>query len=123
MYKAISYNAKDETFTEVNIDNYTEIYNYLECHTFGVVSLQTDIKGGIDVYIDDEGLFVENPIYSLVQGYPNQPLAGNLLFTGGADRQGNTKSIKATVEQIKAIVRKLSADDLQKLIHSGRKLK
>ena len=69
-------------------DQLEHIYKLLECRTIDIVSTT---KG--DIYIDDEGLFVENnPAISFTVDNKSLPLrlAGTLLFSNGADSEGET---------------------------------
>lgn len=69
-------------------DQLEHIYKLLECRTIDIVSTT---KG--DIYIDDEGLFVENnPIISFTLDSQSLPLqlAGTLLFSNGSNGKGDT---------------------------------
>jgi len=99
--RAIVYNAKTREAKEVEIENYKDYYKHLDCRTFDIVR----ISESVNVYVDDEGLMVDNPSFSLVAGYP-EPLAGNLVFTGGADRDGNTLS---STESVKNVIKNIIA--------------
>lgn len=97
--RAVLYSPEDETFKEVTIADWKDYSKLLECRYFDVVQLSKDI----DIYIDDEGLMVENPHITRVKGY-FQPLAGKLIFTGGIDGRGNTTELKLSIDEIKKLI-------------------
>jgi len=93
--RAIAYNAKERTAEVVEITNYKDYYKYLNCRTFDIIQPHKNVS----VFLDDEGLFVEDQSFSLVSGYQEQ-LAGNLVFTGGVDSKGDTLPYKGSVEEV-----------------------
>ena len=86
-------------------DQLESIYNLLGCRNIDIVRTT---KG--DIYIDDEGLYVEyNPVISFTIDNKSLPLrlAGTLLFSNGVDDEGETiwydKSKVADLTKIKDI--------------------
>ena len=79
------------------------------------VELVAHLKG-FDVWVDEEGLYNDRQIYAYNNSEDSEPmyLAGNLVFTKGADREGNTLPIDSedfeTVAKIEAFIK-----DRQKL--------
>lgn len=93
--KVVVYNAEKQTLEDAVITNYKDYYKHLDCKHFDVVNLGRKVS----IYIDDDGLYV-SPLYlTLVMGL-EQPLAGNLVFAGGVDKNGNTLSCPLTKRQI-----------------------
>ena len=50
------------------------LYALLQCSTLDLVTV-----GEHDLYVDDEGLLVEDPVFFSIRGYP-QPLAGRAVL-------------------------------------------
>ena len=90
--KAILYNPQKKTTSIEDIQEFEDYYKLLNCGTFTVVTLDN----GMDIYCDDEGLFVKDNIITQIEGYP-QPLAGNLLFLGGCDEEGETIGLEENI--------------------------
>lgn len=91
----VVYNAEKQTLEDAVITNYKDYYKHLECRTFDVIQLGDKIS----IYVDDDGWWA-SPLYlTLVLGL-GQPLAGNLVFAGGVDKNGNTLSCPLTKRQI-----------------------
>jgi hypothetical protein len=66
-------------------------------------------RPGIDIWIDDEGLYAKAPnflagaVAAFLLGYiPNYPLFGDVLFTGGADSEGETLGLTKRQAEILA---------------------
>lgn len=95
----IVYNAEKQTLEEAVITNYKDYYKHLECRTFDVVSLGRKMS----IFVDDDGLFVTPLFLTMVLGY-DQPLAGNLVFAGGVDSDGETLSCPLTKRQIQNVI-------------------
>ncbi|MFC8296013.1 DUF3846 domain-containing protein [Streptomyces sp. NPDC057242] len=69
------------------------MYAAIECDRYDVADTTADLS----LWIDDEGLMVENPEMNLPAtaifaryGNPHQFYFGNALFTGGTDSKGET---------------------------------
>lgn len=72
------------------------LYDCIGCSMVDVVRLQPDL----DMWVDDEGLIVSDPQINKVAtiiahslGYNAQAYCGKVVFTGGADEEGNTLPI------------------------------
>jgi len=99
--KAILINVKDQSITEVEHDNTLDnIYDLLNCRTFDVVRIDE-----VDsIYIDDEGLYVEDQLFFEFGGDAQSVrLAGNGLILG-VDDQGYSTSPKITLEEVQGKV-------------------
>ena len=76
---------------KVEVNDYTDYYEHLECGTFDVVMVEW--KGhAVSLFVDDEGLLKPKTYGRKVEGYP-EPLFGNIVAMGGVDDQGNTMDI------------------------------
>jgi len=88
--RAISVRFKDgiSIVEEVDIKSYKDYYKYLECDCFDV-AMNKDRT--ISAFVDDSGLLIsDNPVcdYGTLGFY--EPLAGNVVFAGGVDSDGDT---------------------------------
>lgn len=103
MIKVVVHKPRTNEWYEAEIDSYKDYYEHLECTTFDVVRLGRNLS----IYVDDEGLMIPNPYMSQVKGFSNL-LAGNLVFTGGTDDEGETLSCPLTLEALKRKVKLFS---------------
>lgn len=107
--EVLVFNPEQNKFTRAQVDVYTDYYKLLstektEVRNFDIVQLTNEI----DIYIDDEGL-LQNEFYVTVleDDEENQfQLAGNLVFTGGPDNDGNTTSISKTEDEIRKFIKR-----------------
>ncbi len=105
--KAILIDTKNKEIKEVEHDDTLKnIYKLVDCATFDVVNI--DNTNGI--YVDDEGLFVEEPLFFIYHGTNHdgfhgriQPLAGNGLILG-VDSEGNSIAPTVTLKEVKEAV-------------------
>ena len=97
--KAILINVKTQEITEVEHDGTLKnIYKHLDCRTFDVVN----IDGTNSIYVDDEGLFVENQLYFEYSGSERAVrLAGNGLILGLNHESGDSISSTLSVEEVR----------------------
>ena len=72
----------------VVIKDYKDYYKFGKFDMFDVVRVSWHDED-ISIYLDDEGMLKPSNYGRRVQGY-EQPLFGNLIVTGGVDREGNT---------------------------------
>ena len=94
--KAFRIDPINKKITEVKYDgNYKQIYDYIDARTFDVATLY---ENGDGVYIDDEGLFVENQHFWIHKNFPT-PLAGIGLLLG-LDEEGDSTTPKTTIEKL-----------------------
>jgi len=101
--RVVKFDPKSNEWTEHQITGgkLGEYYRLIGCTTIDIVALNHNL----DVYIDDEGLLVDNPIMSMVMGNGIvRQLAGVLVFTGGADKDGNTVGCTYDIEALKHAV-------------------
>lgn len=88
-----------DVFKKVECNELDDYYEHLKCDCFDIATRKIGNKC-FDIFVDDCGLLVEDPVISAVdtEGYPM--LAGNLIFANHDDA-GNTTSL--TDEDIKEI--------------------
>jgi hypothetical protein len=96
--KVIVWDATKKELYQSKVGNYKDYYNLIGCSTFDVVR----VGNNLSIYVDDEGLFVENPL-TIIAGL-SHPLAGNLVFTGGIDNRGNTLSCPLKMTDVKEMI-------------------
>ena len=97
--KAILINPFDQTIKETEYTgDYREIYSLVECRTFDCVRLTPHE----DMYIDDEGLLIDNQRYfRMVEIGANY--AGKALLLSHDD-EGETKATNWTLQDVKDMV-------------------
>jgi hypothetical protein len=79
--------------------DWKDIKKFLQCDLFTTVYMPDTTDS---IFVDDEGLYVENQRYFKFASYP-QPLAGMGLVLG-CNTEGDSVSCESTLEQIKAQV-------------------
>jgi len=79
--------------------DWRDIKKFLQCDLFTTVYMPDTTDS---IFVDDEGLYVENQRYFKFASYP-QPLAGMGLVLGCND-EGDSVSCESTLEQVKAMV-------------------
>ena len=100
MMQAILINPFDKTIEEVDYSgDWRDISSLLECDIF-TTAYFADTPDS--VYVDDEGLYVEDQAFFTIGDYP-QPLAGRGLILGCND-EGDSVDCKTTLEEAKAMV-------------------
>lgn len=88
----------EKTISPVYYDGQLEsVYALLDCRSITAVPCH-----GFDLFVDDEGLFVENQEFFLAVGCM-QPLGGKALVVG-CDAVGNTVPSGITLEQLESLV-------------------
>lgn len=99
--KAILIDVKNEEVREIDFnETLTHIYELVDCATFDVLRLD----GVNGIYVDDEGLFVEDQLFFTYHGdNHSQTLAGNGLVLG-VNGGGETISPTITVEEVREAV-------------------
>ena len=101
MMRAILINPFTQTIEEVDYSgDYKDIYSLIECDLFTTVYLPNTSDDTL--FVDDEGLYVENQRFFKIDGF-EQPLAGRGLLLG-TDEEGESVDCMSTVEEVKAIV-------------------
>jgi hypothetical protein len=96
---AILIDPYEETIEVVDYSgDYKDISTLLGCDLF--TSVYTEMADTI--YVDDEGLYVENQKYFKLKGYP-QPLAGRGLVIGVTD-DGDSTDCVSSLEDIQDMV-------------------
>ena len=99
--KAILIDVKNKEVKEVeHNDTLKQIYNFVDCATFDVLRLD----GVNGIYVDDEGLFVEDQLFFTYHGDTySQTLAGNGLILG-VDSEGNSIAPTLTIEEVQEAI-------------------
>jgi hypothetical protein len=101
MMRAILIDPFTQTIEEVDYSgDYKDIYGLIECDLFTTVYLPNTSDDTL--FVDDEGLYVENQRFFKIDGF-EQPLAGRGLLLG-TDEEGESIDCMSTVEEVKAIV-------------------
>jgi hypothetical protein len=101
MMRAILIDPFTQTIEEVDYSgDYKDIYSLIECDLFTTVYLPNTSDDTL--FVDDEGLYVENQRFFKIDGF-EQPLAGRGLLLG-TDEEGESIDCMSTVEEVKAIV-------------------
>jgi hypothetical protein len=101
MMRAILIDPFTQTIEEVDYSgDYKDIYGLIECDLFTTVYLPNTSDDTL--FVDDEGLYVENQRFFKIDGF-EQPLAGRGLLLG-TDEEGESVDCMSTVEEVKAIV-------------------
>ena len=97
--KAILIDVKNQKIKEVEHDDTLKsIYEHVDCRTFDVISIDNNNY----VYVDDEGLFVEDQLYFEYLGSERSVrLAGNGLILGLDRESGDSISTTLTTEEVK----------------------
>jgi hypothetical protein len=100
--KALFINVKEQSVTEVFINDWTEIKKFIGngCETFAIPFVFENNDG---LYIDDEGLLQEKMIGCFMLSQYRQPLVGNAIILG-CDEEGETKDARTTKEEIERTI-------------------
>ena len=95
--KAILINPFDETIKETEYTgDFREIYDLVSCRTFDCVSLDNED----DMYIDDEGLLMDNQRFFSIRG---GNYGGKALLLSHDD-EGDSVATTLTLQQVKDMV-------------------
>lgn len=86
-------------FNEIMCGDLQDYYDALKCNCFDIATRKVGDKV-FDIFVDDIGLFAEEPIVSAIDSNMKPALVGNLIFANH-DREGNTTSL--TDDDIKHI--------------------
>jgi len=98
MMQAILIDTPNQTIEIVDYSgDYKDIYGLLGCDLFTTVYLEG--VGEDTLYVDDEGLYVENQVFFGIAGCP-QPLAGRGLILG-TDDEGDSTDCTSSLDTIK----------------------
>jgi len=100
MMQAILINPFDKTIEEIEYSgDWKDISSLLECDIFTTAYFDDTTDS---VFVDDEGLYVEDQAFFTIGDYP-QPLAGRGLILGCND-EGDSVDCETTLEEAKAMV-------------------
>lgn len=101
--RAILIDPVARSFTEVDYNgDWKTISKHLGCELFDIVFTELG-----DVYVDDEGLFVPDQKFFMIEGC--QPLAGRGLVFGRVDDEGDTTPATVSIEELEQKVKFLNA--------------
>jgi len=76
---------------ETEVENLNDYYEHLKCECFDIANRKVGDKR-FDIFVDDAGLFVDNPIPSVLDRNLQPMLVGNCIFANH-DYEGNTTSL------------------------------
>lgn len=99
--KAILIDSENKTITEVQLDNKT-ILSSLQKHVGGYIEPSYHFPNRDVVYVNEEGLFLDNPPFFVIDGY-HQPLAGNGIVVGS--KGPDSSDVKTSIEDVRKMVR------------------
>ena len=98
--KGLLFDRENSRISEIRISGYKDVQNALfmtshdgEDGRFVTLTVVTfELNGArVTAYVDDEGLLKAKPLTAVV-GYP-EPLAGNIVFVGDVDDEGNDTDV------------------------------
>lgn len=95
--------------------DYTELYKHLHCQIFTAVQINNMQD---TIYVDDEGLYVDNQLFFYHKNYPSQPLAGYGLVVG-TDEEGESVNPKVTLEETIQAVTFMSRSDVMEWVRNN----
>jgi hypothetical protein len=99
--RGILINPFDQTIKEVvYAGDFREIYSLIDCTTFDVVRITPDE----DMYVDDEGLLIDNQRYFTLLGTGLNNFAGKALLLSH-NNEGETIATNWTLQQVKNMVK------------------
>ena len=91
---------KQEIKEVIHDDTLESIYKFVDCRAFDVVNIDQENT----LYVDDEGLFVEDQLYFKYTGTTDSvSLAGNGLVLG-VDEEGETTPPSLTLKEVQKAV-------------------
>ena len=93
--KALLIDPVAETVTTIEINDWRDISPALNCSLFDCVQISSNVS----IFVDDEGLYVEDQHFFYHPGY-RQPLAGRGLVLGFDDETGNSIDCPVTADQL-----------------------
>lgn len=77
---------------EAEVEELDDFYKHLKCGCFDIATRKVGDKY-FDMFVDDVGLFAENPVPSVFNADTKEPmLVGNVIFANH-DIEGNTTSL------------------------------
>jgi len=97
--KGLVWNRETRKLSEIEIKDYKDVQDALFMEDYDssasdvtLTVAMCDMDGyRVTAYVDDCGLLKSKPL-SAVVGYP-QPLAGNIVFVGDVDEEGNDSDV------------------------------
>lgn len=103
--KALLLNVQENRVEQVNPCGLEDYYKSIGCRTIDIANRSIAGKR-YDIICDDEGLFVEDPKISAIDGLGQPMLVGNLIIAGEADADGNLTDLSdADIEHIQANIK------------------
>ena len=92
--------SEDVPFSDLHCNELDDYYKALRCRLFDIAHYKVGGKY-FDIFVDDEGMFAEEPVVSARDKDGNPMLVGNLIFANH-DKHGNTTSL--TEDDVHTIV-------------------
>lgn len=85
--------VEEKVLKQVSCDNddLNTFYKHLKCDCFDIANRKIGSKR-FDCFVDDVGLFTENPIISAISSDGDPMLVGNIIFANH-DEEGNTTDL------------------------------
>tara|TARA_R110002126_G_scaffold118405_4_gene258492 strand:- start:1977 stop:2339 length:363 start_codon:yes stop_codon:yes gene_type:complete len=84
---------------EVQVEDFTDLYNHLKCDTFAVAGRT---KYGDSIYVNDNGLYEEWQFWHCPELHPSPVTpnyAGRVLILG-LDASGEDKDVEITLDEV-----------------------
>lgn len=91
MARVLVLNVQNNEFHTAECSELSDFYRELGCDIFDIARRVVGDKA-YDIFVDDMGLWKENPVVSAIDKNCNPMLVGNLIFANH-DEQGNTTSL------------------------------
>lgn len=91
MARVLVLDVKEDEFRVADCNELDDFYRELDASPLDVAVRKVGYKA-YDIYVDDEGLFRENPVLSAVSCSGEPMFVGNLIFANN-DKHGNTVSL------------------------------
>ena len=111
--KAILIDSENQTVKQIEIadgnDHLDSMYKALKCEMFEAPLVFND---GDTLYVDEEAMLKPISMFFEIEGAP-QPYAGNGLILGCNLKNGNSRSVKMTVEDIEKKIKFSSALEMK----------
>lgn len=100
MARLLCLNPTEKTIKEVECSELKDFYEHLECDCFDIAHLNIGGKY-FDFFVDDNGLFKENPVPCAVNYFMKPLLVGNVIFANHNSAGETTDLSDEDIELIK----------------------
>lgn len=111
--KAMLINTENRTVTNVEINDYKEIYELIGngCHRFS--RCPDELENGDVLYCDDDGLFNEIKGGMMMDNW-HFPIVGNVVVQGTDFETGDSIDCKTTVEELQPLITWVSKENCER---------